>query len=332
MTELKNAAQVRLFALNSNRPLAEKVAELLGLPLNECTVSHFADGEIAVTIDESVRGCEVYVIQAVSDPVNTNLMELLIMVDALRRASAKKVNVVMPYYGYARQDRKARSREPITAKLVANLLEMDQIDRLITIDLHAPQVQGFFDIPVDHLMAAPTLIQYFLDQGLSENVVIVAPDHAGVNLVRRFAELIGGAPIAIVDKRTEDNRTAGGEEHIPDMIIGDVKGKTAIVVDDIVDTGHRITASAALLKKFGAKDIYGVATHAVLSGEAASELQASDLKQVVVTDTIKLPAAKQFDKLVQLSVAPLIKGALVRIHNHESIHDLYKLPTNQNDQ
>ncbi|HJA72693.1 MAG TPA: ribose-phosphate pyrophosphokinase [Candidatus Limosilactobacillus faecipullorum] len=333
MTEMKNAEQVRLFALNSNRPLAEKVADLLGMPLSDCTVSHFADGEIAVTIDESVRGCEVYVIQAVSDPVNTNLMELLIMVDALRRASAKQVNVVMPYYGYARQDRKARSREPITAKLVANLLEMDQINRLITIDLHAPQVQGFFDIPVDHLMAAPTLIQYFIDHQLTDDIVVVAPDHAGVNVVRRFAELIGGAPIAIVDKRTEAHRGLEEDEHMPDLIIGDVKGKTAIVVDDIVDTGNRMTSSAELLKKFGAKDVYGVATHAVLSGNAVQALQACDeLKQVIVTNTISVPEDKRIAKLVCLSVAPLIKEALVRIHNHESIHSLYKLRDHQNDQ
>lgn len=325
MSEMKNAAQVRLFALNSNRQLAEAVADQLGMPLSECTVSHFADGEISVTIDESVRGCEVYVLQAVSDPVNTNLMELLIMVDALRRASAKKVNVVMPYYGYARQDRKARSREPITAKLVANLLEMDQIDRLIVVDLHAPQVQGFFDIPVDHLMAAPTLVQYILDQHFGDDLVIVAPDHAGVNQVRRFAELVGGAPIAIVDKRSEEAQALPGEENLPDMIIGDVAGKVAIVVDDIIDTGHRMASSARLLKENGAKAVYGVATHAVLSGDSTQALQNSELAQVIVTDTIHLPEEKRFDKLVQLSVAPLLAGALTRIHNHESIHDLYQV-------
>ena len=324
MSEMKNADQVRLFALNSNRPLAEKIAAQLGMPLSECTVSHFADGEIAVTINESVRGCEVYVIQAVAAPVNSNLMELLIMVDALRRASAKKVNVVMPYFGYARQDRKARSREPITAKLVANLLEMDKIDRLITVDLHAPQVQGFFDIPVDHLMAAPTLVQHFLDKGFGDDLVIVAPDHAGVNQVRRFAELIGGAPIAIVDQRNDDNR-ATDSAPMPDMVIGDVKNKVAIVVDDIIDTGRRVATSAKLLKQFGAKEVYAAATHVVLSGEAPQVLDDSELTKVVVTDTINQPADRQPEKLVTLSVAPLLAGALARIHNHESIHDLYKL-------
>ena len=189
MSKIENAENVRLFALNSNQPLARRLSEKLGLPLSDATITHFADGEISITINESVRGREVYVLQSVSQPVNTNLMELLIMVDALRRASAAKINVIMPYYGYARQDRKARSREPITAKLIANLLEMDQIDRLIAIDFHAPQLQGFFDIPVDHLQAAPILASYFAQSDLDlENTVIVAPDHAGVTLARRFAE------------------------------------------------------------------------------------------------------------------------------------------------
>ena len=172
MSKIENAENVSLFALNANQPLGQAGADQVGIPLSKCTISHFADGEISVTIDESVRGREVYVIQSISEPVNTNLMELLIMVDALRRASAKKINVVVPYYGYARQDRKARSREPITAKLVANLLTMDQIDRMIVVDLHAPQVQGFFDIPVDHLLAAPTLVKYFMDEGITDNLVL----------------------------------------------------------------------------------------------------------------------------------------------------------------
>ena len=185
MTQIKNADNVRLFSLNSNPKLAEQIAQHVGIPLSKASISHFADGEIKITIDESIRGCEVYVIQSVSDPVNTNLMELLIMVDALRRASAAKINVVMPYYGYARQDRKARSREPITAKLIANLLEMDQISRLVTIDLHAPQVQGFFDIPVDHLQATSLFTEYIEEQNLGDDIVVVAPDHAGVNLADR---------------------------------------------------------------------------------------------------------------------------------------------------
>ena len=310
MSKIENAENVSLFALNANQPLAQAVADQVGIPLSKCTISHFADGEISVTIDESVRGREVYVIQSISEPVNTNLMELLIMVDALRRASAKKINVVVPYYGYARQDRKARSREPITAKLVANLLTMDQIDRMIVVDLHAPQVQGFFDIPVDHLLAAPTLVKYFMDEGITDNLVIVAPDHAGVNRVRRFAELIGGAPIAIVDKRTESNREARHEQ----------------LPTTVVDTGSRIANSATLLKKCGADRVFGVATHAVLSGDASQRLLDSPLEKMVVTDTIVIPEEKQTENIEQLSVAPLLAGAINRIHNHLSIHDLFQLP------
>lgn len=325
MSELQNAADVRLFALNSNRPLAEKIAEELGLPLSECTVSHFADGEISITINESVRGREVYVIQSTLDPVNDNLMELLIMIDALRRASAKKINVVLPYYGYARQDRKARSREPITAKLVANLLELDQIDRLIAVDLHAAQVQGFFDIPVDHLQAAPTLAKYFLDQAISDDIVIVSPDHAGMTMARRFAELLGDdVSVAIVDKRTEDTRE-NPDLTMPSMIIGDVKDKVAIIVDDIIDTGNRLTNSAELVSKKGAKEVFAVATHPVLSGDASERIQASAIKEMVTTDTIVVPETKQFDKLKQLSVAPLLAEAIIRIHNHQSIHHLFKI-------
>ncbi|MDO4903315.1 MAG: ribose-phosphate diphosphokinase [Limosilactobacillus sp.] len=322
MTQIKNAENVRLFALNSNEPLAESIADKIGLPISKSSVEHFADGEIKITIDESVRGCEVYVIQSVSDPVNTNLMELLIMVDALRRASAAKINVVMPYYGYARQDRKARSREPITAKLVANLLEMDQIDRLVTIDLHAAQVQGFFDIPVDHLQATSLFSEYFDKQGLiNEDTVVVAPDHAGVSFARKFAERIK-APIAIVDNRADEGRNQG-EQAVPEYVIGDVKGKTALIVDDIVDTGGRMQLSAQALAKFGAKRIFGIATHPVLSGESVNILQNSLLEKLVVTDTIHLNDDKKFDKLVQLSVADLLGEAIIRIHNHQSIDTLF---------
>lgn len=323
MTEIKNAKDVKLFSLNSNLPLAEKIAEKIGIPLSECTISHFADGEISVVVNESVRGQEVYVIQSVSDPVNTNLMELLIMVDALRRASAKKINVVMPYYGYARQDRKARSREPITAKLVANLLQDDQIDRLITIDLHAPQVQGFFDIPVDHLRAAGTFVEYLKVHGLDENAVIVAPDHAGVSLVRRFAEHLGGAPIAIVDKRDNSNRQHTNER-APEALIGDVNGKTAIIVDDIVDTGTRIANSAELLAKKGAKKIIAVATHPVLSGGAVQKIDQAPITQLLVTDSIVVPRAKRSDKIVELSVSGLIKEAIARVHNQQSLRTLFQ--------
>lgn len=322
MTQIKDDKNVRLFALNSNQPLAQAVADQVGLPLSKASVSHFADGEIKVCIDESVRGCEVYVIQSVSDPVNTNLMELLIMIDALRRASAEKINVVMPYYGYARQDRKARSREPITAKLVANLLEMDQIDRLITVDLHAAQVQGFFDIPVDHLQATPLFAQFVEQHSFDNDIVVVSPDHAGVSLARRFAEAIK-APIAIVDNRNDEVRERS-DQAVPEYVIGDVKGKTAIIVDDIVDTGVRMNLSAQALQHFGAKEIYGIATHPVLSGNASQVIENSPIKKMIVTDTIQIPDDKKFAKLHQLSVANLLKEAIIRVHNHQSIHELFE--------
>ena len=321
MTQIKNADNVRLFSLNSNPKLAEQIAQRVGIPLSKASISHFADGEIKITIDESIRGCEVYVVQSVSDPVNTNLMELLIMVDALRRASAAKINVVMPYYGYARQDRKARSREPITAKLIANLLEMDQISRLVTIDLHAPQVQGFFDIPVDHLQATSLFTKYIEEQNLGDDIVVVAPDHAGVNLARKYAERIK-ASIAIIDNRNDEVRERT-EQEVPEYVIGDVKGKTAIIVDDIVDTGVRMKLSAQALKNFGAAKVYGIATHAVLSADAVNTLQNSPLEKMIVTDTIQLPKEKKFPKLVQLSVDDLLKEAIVRIHNNQSIDTLF---------
>ena len=321
MTQIKNADNVRLFSLNSNPKLAEQIAQRVGIPLSKASISHFADGEIKITIDESIRGCEVYVIQSVSDPVNTNLMELLIMVDALRRASAAKINVVMPYYGYARQDRKARSREPITAKLIANLLEMDQISRLVTIDLHAPQVQGFFDIPVDHLQATSLFTKYIEEQNLGDDIVVVAPDHAGVNLARKYAERIK-ASIAIIDNRNDEVRERT-EQEVPEYVIGDVKGKTAIIVDDIVDTGVRMNLSAQALKNFGAAKGDGIATHAVLSADAVNTLQNSPLEKMIVTDTIQLPKEKEFPKLVQLSVDDLLKEAIVRIHNNQSIDTLF---------
>ena len=321
MTQIKNADNVRLFSLNSNPKLAEQIAQRVGIPLSKASISHFADGEIKITIDESIRGCEVYVVQSVSDRVNTNLMELLIMVDALRRASAAKINVVMPYYGYARQDRKARSREPITAKLIANLLEMDQISRLVTIDLHAPQVQGFFDIPVDHLQATSLFTKYIEEQNLGDDIVVVAPDHAGVNLARKYAERIK-ASIAIIDNRNDEVRERT-EQEVPEYVIGDVKGKTAIIVDDIVDTGVRMNLSAQALKNFGAAKVYGIATHAVLSADAVNTLQNSPLEKMIVTDTIQLPKEKKFPKLVQLSVDDLLKEAIVRIHNNQSIDTLF---------
>ncbi|CAH0416276.1 ribose-phosphate pyrophosphokinase [Periweissella fabaria] len=315
--------QVKLFALNSNLPLAHKIAEELDLSISEAEVNHFADGEIQIQIGESVRGAEVYVIQSVADPVNTSLMELMIMVDALRRASAATINVVMPYYGYARQDRKARSREPITAKLIASLLEMNGIDRLITIDLHADQVQGFFNIPIDHLIGAPLLANYFFSRKLvDDDLVVVSPSHSGVSRARKFAELLK-APIAIIDNRDDANNEAG-----PSSIIGDVAGKRAIIVDDIIDTGVSMSTSSQALAFAGAKEVYGVATHAVLSADSVDILRNAPIKELITTDTINVPDNKQFSKLTQLSVGPLFALAIERIHNNEPIEDLLRSKDN----
>ncbi|MCF6159724.1 ribose-phosphate diphosphokinase [Furfurilactobacillus milii] len=317
MSEEKSNGNIKLFSLNTNRPLAEKIAASINIPLSPTTISTFADGEIAITIDESVRGDEVYVIQSISDPVNSSFMQVMIMVDALRRASAGEINVVLPYYGYARADRKARPREPITAKLVANFLQIDGVDRVLTLDLHADQVQGFFNIPVDHLLGAPLLAKYFYTNDLLDNIVVVAPDHAGVSRARNFAELLK-APIAIIDNRSEDEF-----DPEPDSVIGDVKGKTAVIIDDMIDTADRMTVSADILKSSGAKDVYAVATHAVFSGRAAESLEQSKLTKVIVTDSIAVPAEKQFDKLAVMSVADLIGEAILRIHNNQPVDELF---------
>lgn len=321
MTAETAKQRMKIFALNSNRPLAEKIAHKVGVPLGKATVNHFSDGEIQVNIDESIRGAKVYVIQSISEPVNDMLMELMIMVDALRRASASEINVVIPYYGYSRQDRKARSREPITAKLIADLLEMDKITRVLTIDLHAAQIQGFFDVPVDHLVAAPLLASYFTDHKITENLVVVSPDHAGVSRARTMADLLG-APIAIIDNRNVESSESLDE--IPTEIIGKVAGKTCVVVDDMIDTGTRITISAEALKNAGATKVYGCATHAIFSKQAPKILQSSQLEKVVVTDTIRIGKEKQFDKLVEMSVGPLVGNAIKMIFNNEPLEPLFR--------
>ncbi|MFD1394180.1 ribose-phosphate diphosphokinase [Lacticaseibacillus jixianensis] len=309
-------AGIKLFTLNGNVPLAQKISQELGVPLAPASVKHFADGEIAIDLDDSVRGADVYVIQPISDPVNENLMELLIMIDALRRASAHAINVVVPYYGYARADRKARSREPITAKLVANLLTMDGIDRFVAMDLHADQLQGFFDLPVDHLRAMSLFAKYFKSLKLgSDNVVVVAPDHSGTKHARALAELLN-TPIAIVDKRS-DNGQVG--------VIGHVRGQHAIIIDDMIDTGARVIDATQALREAGALDIYAAATHAVLSRGAATKLGALDLKQIVLTDTINMPAEKHLPNMKILSVGPMLAEAIKLISTNQSIHPLFEV-------
>ncbi len=263
--------KLKIFALSSNQPLAEKIAAEVGVELGKISVERFADGEIKISIEESIRGDQIYVIQGTSAPVNDNLMELMITIDALRRASASMINLVIPYYGYARQDRKAQPREPITSKLVANMLEMVGADRIIALDLHAAQIQGFFDVPVDHLLGAPLLANYFIDNGLvGDDVVVVSPDHGGVTRARKLAEFLK-SPIAIVDKRRPRANVAEVMN-----IIGDVEGKTAVIIDDMIDTAGTITLAAKALIDRGAKEVYATCTHPVLSGPAIERLEESD--------------------------------------------------------
>jgi ribose-phosphate pyrophosphokinase len=308
---------LKVFSLNSNVELAQEIAKVIGVELGKCSVSQFSDGEIQINIEESIRGCDVYVIQSTSSPVNENIMELLIMIDALKRASAKTINIVMPYYGYARQDRKARAREPITAKLVANLLETAGATRVITLDLHAPQIQGFFDIPIDHLMGVPILAEHFKNKELNGDVVIVSPDHGGVTRARKMAERLK-APIAIIDKRRPKPNVAEVMN-----IVGNIEGKVAILIDDIIDTAGTITLAANALVENGALEVYACCTHPVLSGPAIERIQNSKIKELVVTNSISLPEEKRVEKIHQLSVAPLIGEAIIRVHEEQSVSTLF---------
>ncbi|WP_018663662.1 ribose-phosphate diphosphokinase [Heyndrickxia acidiproducens] len=310
---------LKIFTLNSNPKLAEEIARVVGVELGKCSVTQFSDGEIQINIEESIRGCDVYVIQSTSDPVNEHLMEVLIMVDALKRASARTINLVIPYYGYARQDRKARAREPITAKLVANLFETAGATRVITLDLHAPQIQGFFDIPIDHLMGVPILAKYFKDKQFSDEIVIVSPDHGGVTRARKLAERLK-APIAIIDKRRPRPNVAEVMN-----IVGNVDGKIAILIDDIIDTAGTITLAANALVENGAKEVYASCTHPVLSGPAIERISHSPIKELVVTNSINLTEERKIDKLVELSVAPLLGEAIIRVHEDQSVSPLFDM-------
>lgn len=309
-------SHLKVFTCNANPVLAKEICEIIGIPLGDAEVIHFSDGEIQVRLNESVRGADVFIIQPTSAPVNEHLMEVLVMVDALKRASAKSINVVIPYYRYARQDRKARARDPITAKLVANLIETAGAHRMISMDLHATQIQGFFDIPVDHLLGVPILADYFSKKNL-EDIVIVSPDHGGVTRARKMAERLG-APIAIIDKRRP-------EPNVSEVmnIVGSVAGKTAILIDDIIDTAGTITLAADALKEAGAKEIYATCTHPVLSGPAIERIQNSQIKEMIVTNTIPLSKEKEIDKIKVLSVAPLIGEAIIRIHEELSVSKLF---------
>ncbi len=310
--------KIKLFTLNANRELAEEISEHANIPLSECIVKRFADGEIGIDIDETVRGHHVFVVQPTQPPVNENLMELLIMIDALKRASAKHINVVMPYYGYSRQDRKAASRQPISAKLVADLLQTAGATRVLAMDLHAGQIQGFFNIPIDNFVAMPILVDYFNHLLKDEDIVIVSPDHGGAVRAREMGNVMN-APIAIIDKR----RPRTNEVEIMG-IVGDVQNRVAIIIDDIIDTAGTIGSAALALKAAGAKEVYAACTHPVFSGPAIERIKESAIKELVCTNTIHLPEAKMCDKIVQLSIARLMAQGILNIVNDKPLSGLFK--------
>ena len=307
---------ITVFALSSSKDLAKSIAEQLGTTVGKCDVHHFADGEILVEIGESVRGKDVFIVQSTSNPVTENLMEILVLADALKRASAKEVTAIMPYFGYARQDRKAKPRQPITSRLVADLLTVAGVTRVVTIDLHAAQIQGFFDIPVDEMQALPLICKYFKNKNI-EDLCIVSPDHGGATRSRKMSELLD-CPIAIIDKRRP-------KPNIAEVmgIIGDVSGKNCILIDDMIDTAGTIVAGASVLKEKGAKDVYIACTHGVLSGPAIQRLNDCVAKEVVITDTIAIPEDKEFDKLVQISVAELLAHTIESIENNLPVSDVF---------
>ncbi|RUM89766.1 MAG: phosphoribosylpyrophosphate synthetase [Thermodesulfatator sp.] len=309
---------MKIFSGTANPELTLKICEYLAVPLGQMEIKRFSDGEIFVEIKENVRGADVFVVQPTCTPVNEHLMELLIIIDALRRASARRITAVIPYYGYARQDRKTAPRTPISAKLVANLLTVAGARRVLTMDLHAGQIQGFFDIPVDHLFAAPVLLQYIRETFRDEELVIVSPDAGGVERARAYAKRLD-AGIAIVDKR----RPGPNQSEVM-HVVGEVKGKVALILDDMVDTAGTMCKAAEALKERGAKEVHGLATHPVLSGPAVERIQKSALKSLVVTDTIPLrEEARKIKKIQVLSVAKLLGEAIRRIHADDSVSSLF---------
>lgn len=305
-----------IFTGNSNPALAKEIVKYLDMPLSKAFVSTFSEGEIRVKIEENVRGKDVFIIQSTCPPSNNNLMELLILIDALKRASAKRITAVLPYFGYARQDRKDQPRVPITAKLVANLITTAGADRVLTVDLHAGQIQGFFDIPMDHLYAVTTFVDYFKTLKV-KNIVVVSPDVGGIKMARAYAKRLE-SPLAIVDKR----RISAEDTEVMN-ILGEVKGKNALIIDDLVATAGSLVEAAAALKKAGAKDVYAAITHPVLSGPAIKRIESSFLKKLFVTNTIPVENGKKHKKIKVLSIAPLLAEAIKRIHSEESVSCLF---------
>lgn len=310
--------RMKLFTGNANPALAEEIAKYLGIPVGNAKVSRFSDGEINCAIDESVRGVDVFVVQPTCTPVNENLMELLIMIDAFRRASASRINAVIPYYGYARQDRKSRARDPITAKLTSNLVVEAGAQRVVAVDLHAHQIQGFFDIPVDHLPGVPTIAEYLKSKNINKNAVVLSPDVGGVTRARDLAAKLG-APLAIVDKR----RPKPNVSEVMN-VIGDVEGKSVIIIDDIIDTAGTLCTAAEVMMEKGAKEVYGCCTHPVFSGPAIERLSKAPFKEIVTTNTIPLTDEKRMENMTVLSVAPLVGEAILRIHEDLSVSKLFE--------
>lgn len=308
--------KITVFSLSSSKKLAQDIASILGTKVGDCKVHHFADGEILCEIGESVRGKDVFIVQSTSNPVTENLMEILVLTDALKRASAREITAVIPYFGYARQDRKAKPRQPITSKLVADLLTTAGVNRVVTVDLHAAQIQGFFDIPVDEMQALPLLIKYFRKKKV-QNLCVVSPDHGGATRARKMSEAFD-CPIAIIDKRRPKPNVAEVMG-----IIGNVEGKNCILIDDMIDTAGTITAGVDMLKQKGAKDVYIACTHGVLSGPAVERLSTCAAKEVVITNTIEIPQEKKFDKLVSVSVAGLLAHTIENIENDLPVSDVF---------
>lgn len=311
--------KVKLFALSSNVPLANEISKTTGIPLSECEVKRFADGEVSIDIFETVRGHDVFVVQSTNSPVNDNLMEVLIMIDALKRASAKTINVIMPYYGYSRQDRKSKARHPISAKLVADLFQAAGADRILAMDLHAAQIQGFFNIPIDNFLAMPIIAQYFKSKQFEQDIVVVSPDHGGTTRARKLGEFLN-APIAIIDKRRP-------KPNVSEVmtVIGKVEGKIAIIVDDMIDTAGSIVNAANAIKERGAVSVYAACTHPIFSYPAIERIEGSSIKECVVTNTICLPKEKLTSKIVQLSVGELFGKGILNIIHDESVSDLFKM-------
>lgn len=308
--------KITVFSLSSSKKLAQDIASILGTKVGDCKVHHFADGEILCEIGESVRGKDVFIVQSTSNPVTENLMEILVLTDALKRASAREITAVIPYFGYARQDRKAKPRQPITSKLVADLLTTAGVNRVVTVDLHAAQIQGFFDIPVDEMQALPLLIKYFRKKKV-QDLCVVSPDHGGATRARKMSEAFD-CPIAIIDKRRPKPNVAEVMG-----IIGNVEGKNCILIDDMIDTAGTITAGVDMLKQKGAKDVYIACTHGVLSGPAVERLSTCAAKEVVITNTIEIPQDKKFDKLVSVSVAGLLAHTIENIENDLPVSDVF---------